>query len=949
MKHVVIVPDQFDENTWARADVPDVCEYIKETFVAWPQTARIYHESIKAGNDVTPTDKAAIARLQALEGTFYVVIYPALAIAMGAADVAFHVGLSFKIVKATNKWIMKQFLPGQPAAPGSPNNDLAARQNSARINGRIPYIVGTVRAIPDLIALPYTYYDAATGKEIENCLMCLGEGHYQIHDCRDGDTNVGDIVGTAVSFYGPNTDITGTPIYQVGAAFTDPPLFAKKCNSINGQTLEAPNDRKIQSTDLYFEYPNLIKSRTAIDFTSIFVAGDGLVIYGAQMGVANSSYSGSVTVDVNTVKFQTTTDINNPADYAGLLLTGALVTISGSVISLDGQYQVSGVTKTPITGAFEYTVTLSSPALVNPSWSSITSAHTLTAGVTLNNNIGTIDLDNSYTVNAVTSSQIELVNPVAIDPDWGKIDDLPGSSTIAISADIALDKLDSRWVGWFSMSMPEATDILVNLSYPEGIYWQSRSGRVDPDRSWVTIQYQMLTVNGTPDGPVLEFVNYIYEKQMNGFGRTVKISLPYQGSFRFRVRRHNPSNADSQAKGLVKVKDVYGTAVSTITNYGNVTIIRSQTTGTEGALAVKERKLTTLVTRKFPLNVTGPLTATNSAADAIINMALDEHIGRRTLAEVDYLQIYDTVQEINDYFGSDEASQFCYTFDQVNTSFEESTKMIANSIFCEDVRQGSVLKLSFEKATDDSVLLLNHRNKVPKSEKRAYSFGIQNSYDGVTLEFTDPFDDSRTKLYIPDDMTAKNPQTITTAGIRNRKQAYFTAWRAWNKLRYQHETATFQALRESDLLVRGDRVLVADSTRQGTQDGNIVSESVDRLTLQTSQACTFLPGKSYIVHLQMSDGTVDTMPALAGADQYHIVLSRVPALPLVLASDRYVNTTYILEAVDEQPKAFLISDKKPAGKFNNDLVCINYDSRYYQNDFDFLSWGYNWGDSWGTT
>lgn len=940
MKHVVIVPDQFDEDTWARADVPDVCEYIKNSFVVWPPTARIYHESIM-GKDVTPTDEAATAHLQTLEGTFYVVVHP-------SGNYVYEAFQFFKGLQIANRWIMKQFMPAQPVTPGSPNNDLAARQNSPRINGRIPYIVGTVRATPDLIALPYTYYDDATGKEIENCLMCLGEGHYQIHDCRDGDTDVGDIVGTAVSFYGPNTDITGTPIYQTGAAFAEPPLYTKKSNSINGQTLQAPNDRKIQSSDLYFEHPNLIKSRTAIDFASVFGAGDGLVIFGAQLGVANSSYSGSATVDVNTVKFQTTTDLTNPDDYKGLLLTGALVTISGSVISLDGQYQVSSVTKAVVSGAFEYTVTLSTPALINPSWNSITSAHTLTAGVTLNNNIGTIDLDNSYTVSSVTSSQIELVNPVAIDPDWNKIDDLPGASTIATSADISLDKLSSQWVGWHSMIMPEATGILVNLSYPEGLYWQSRKGRVDPAYSTVVIEYQMLTSNGTPDGPVLEHIYAIYEKQMSGFGRTRRITLPYAGSFRFRARRSNPYG-DGQARELVKIKDVYGTAVSSVLNYGNATIIRSLTTGTEGALAVKERKLTTLVTRKFPLNVTGPLTPTNSAADALINMALDEHIGRRTLDEVDYLQIYATMQEINDYFGTEEATQFCYTFDQINTSFEESTKMIANSVFCEDLRQGSVLKLNFEKATDDSVLLLNHRNKVPKSEKRAYSFGIQNGYDGVTFEYTEPFDDSRAKFYIPDDQSAKNPQTINSVGVRNKKQAHFAAWRAWNKLRYQNSTATFQALRESDLLVRGDRVLVADSTRQGTQDGNIVSESVDRLTLQTSQACTILPGKSYVVHLQLQDGSVDTIAATAGADQYHIVLSRVPSLPLVLASDRYVNTTYILEAVDEQPKAFLVSDKKPAGKFNNDLVCINYDARYYQNDFDFLSWGYNWGDSWGTT
>nr|MCJ9138093.1 hypothetical protein [Acinetobacter baumannii]MCJ9280973.1 hypothetical protein [Acinetobacter baumannii] len=93
----------------------------------------------------------------------------------------------------------------KPQAPtvGSSNNELAQRSNQARLNGRIPDIFGRVRSYPDLIAQPYTYFDDATGKEIEYCLMAIGRGYYQIEDCRDGTTEVSGIDGVSVSIYDP--------------------------------------------------------------------------------------------------------------------------------------------------------------------------------------------------------------------------------------------------------------------------------------------------------------------------------------------------------------------------------------------------------------------------------------------------------------------------------------------------------------------------------------------------------------------------------------------------------------------------------------------------------------------------------------------------------------------------------------------------------------------------
>lgn len=142
---------------------------------------------------------AQIEHIQTLEGTFYVVIEPAWLQFVYYAIVAIMAAYSIYTVLTMPK-------PQAPVA-GSSNNELAQRSNQARLNGRIPDIFGRVRSYPDLIAQPYTYFDDATGKEIEYCLMVIGRGYYQIKDCRDGTTEVSGIDGVSVSIYDPDVSI----------------------------------------------------------------------------------------------------------------------------------------------------------------------------------------------------------------------------------------------------------------------------------------------------------------------------------------------------------------------------------------------------------------------------------------------------------------------------------------------------------------------------------------------------------------------------------------------------------------------------------------------------------------------------------------------------------------------------------------------------------------------
>lgn len=950
---IVIVHDVYDNTKNEEHETSDACHFLVEYFGnKRPENLRIYHNSVSEQTDVTPKIASDIKRLQELEGVLYVVVYPAVA-PLVIAKIVFWVVTAVMAAYSVYT-ILTMPKPNANSSVGSSNNELANRSNQARVKSRIPDIYGTVRAYPDLIGVVYTYYQ--NGIEIEECLMAIGRGYYQIHDCRDGDTAVEGIDGVDVSIYDPGVSIRGTTtIYKAGETFTSLPLAIRKSGSINGQSLVKPNDVSLISSQLYFLNTGIIKTNdTSVDFTQLFKVGDGLAINGANFGVLDANLSGNAVVTANaTIVVQTELDIADFSQYKGVLLNGATfeyvlettivdpenpesntVVTERSFRDLSGQYDVSSITRVLIGTLYTYTITLSSPRQVNYNWNFVAENHTVSPGITLNKSENSINLDDAYSVSGVSATQITLSNAATVNSDWNKILTLFGGSTQGHLANVDLEIVANKWVGWFSVYFQSATHLTFNVYAPNGMYATTDSGNEREAGCTITVQWQSIDDSGNPIGSIQSFEWAIWAQTKSSFGRTFKAALPTTGNARFRLAK-TYAKENNRPVTEVKIKDVYASHALNKSTYPGVTVIRTKTVATDGALSIKERKLNCLVTRKLPVDGTGTRVATRDAGQALINLALDKVIGRRSSTEIDIAQIKSEIQSVKNYFGTDLAAEFSYTFDDDKLSFEEQAGMIASAVFCEAYRFGNKLRLKFEKPQENSVLLFNHRNKVPGSEKRTYNFGIDKDYDGVELEYTNPDDDTRSTYLIPEDGSAINALKITTTGIRNHAVAKTRAWREWNKLQYQSAAVEFDALDESNLLTRNDRILVADNTVTDTQDGEV--EAVNVLTLTLSQDVIFEDGATYYCNLQMPDGTVDIIQCSPGQYTNEIILSRAPIKPLVIDEDRYLKTTYVIvKATDAEKQAFMLTEMSANDEMTNRLTCINYEPRYYEKDHTYL-------------
>jgi hypothetical protein len=346
------------------------------------------------------------------------------------------------------------------------------------------------------------------------------------------------------------------------------------------------------------------------------------------------------------------------------------------------------------------------------------------------------------------------------------------------------------------------------------------------------------------------------------------------------------------------------------------------------------------------------LLATNNAADILCAMALDPFIGRRTIEELDIDGIYAVADsaymgngrkdgEIATYFGTFLMTEFCYTFDDAAQSFEEMVAMLAQAINCTAYRSARTLSLSFEKQTSDSTLIFNHRNKLPNSETRVASFGMLNDNDSVYYDYIDPNApnfpnmDMHQTLYFPPSQSGVVPKRVKSAGVRNKVQAWINGWRLYQKIVYGAIQTEFDATQEANLCILNDRILVADNTRTGTQDGEVIA--VDGLTVTASQKLNFVEGQTYTAFFQLYDETVQSIAVTPGPNSNQMVLAAAPALPLVSDPGKWARTTYVLvsDQTTRRPLPFLVTNKEPQDNNTYHLTAINYSDLYYAHDTDF--------------
>ena len=875
---LVVIRDIFNpQNNIESYTGYDVEQLLKQAFGGngLSDSVRLYHGNLL--DEVTPKTPDDVDKVMRLHGRIYAVVKP-----MGV-ETLIAIAVSVLVSVAIAFLMPVPAMPNASNQPPSPNNALAARTNKQRLGGRIPDIYGQVWSVPDLIAPTYSAY--IDNREVEFSYMCVGRGRFNVTKALDDTTPINQVFGSSVYVYDPDDSLNDTPDFLFGSAMTPDEaslsrLAIKRYTSVNGQLLN-PSDSSIDIDKAKLQAGGIIEQSGA-NFLSEYNVGDTLTV--EQSNPAPSA-NGIKDIDDNVVMY-----------------------------SLSGVYSIAALT--------ERTITLVNPALVNTDWQKLA--------------------DNA-----------DYVNDVAI--------------TVSTQS-------DPLWQGWFYTNGIDHSHALLNIVARNGIYITDGQ-QYEPMGVEIEIESEIVDVNNNPIAGTLQTgTHIIYGNKYsnyavnNGAGYfrdnnhwwsaaytrdeavrasaavTITIDNTYMQigkRLRFRVRRKHGFIKTYQGFSAVqelRVADFYGARLMTAADAPKgVTTVYTKTLATEGALSLKERKLRLLVRRYVTDATSGLPKLSNRADDILRHIATDPKIGNLQLTQVDIAQIKAEIDAQTAYFGTDKCSEFCGTFDDNNLSAEETMQIVAKAVFSQAKRQGNKIMLDFERKVPASVAVFNSHNILPDTFTAPQSLGIANDYDGVKIEYTDPIDDAIITMTYPNDAIT-NPHEDKLIGVRSKVQAHTHMMRMYNKDRHAYKSCEFVAGDESNIVVRTNRITVADQLRADVQQGSVDSiETIGGdIVMHVYGDVNIDPLVPHTMFIQTINNGVESI-AVTARDSTSVKLARLPSGE-ISGTDKAVQAVYqIVSETDDNRDAYLVAQKDPSDGMTNKILCTNYDDRYYQNDSDFTN------------
>lgn len=967
---IIFAENPLSRDTWQRFEnySGNLCQFLLAEVAPkynghFPQSAKIYHEQIDTDHDITPATPEAAENLVNVKGTVYVMVWPA-AQAL-AVQAAVYVGMFLvttlvkKLIDVPDEKVTSRNIPA-----GSPNNLPGQRKNTARVLQRIPDIYGTVKCTPDLIQYPYISYE--NNLQSETIAAVIGRGEYDVDEDSifEGSTRVSQIPGASLAIYAPNTvPVEDTPQLQIGAAIEDPLLTVVPVREVTGEQLLAPNNTVIWGDD----------------DEAVVHPADNLFPPIAPLFGYPTTGVGTITFDISNdqrallEEAEYLTNRLNVGDKFGLRWQGN----DGGGLGDRGAVSVDSVDLVMGSGGESNIPDLElMPETPDDDHYEVTNIFIVD------------DLVIRYTISVPASKQAEWDRIVDFNPD-GVGGDAPIGTMYNRMCFIYL--LNFR-LGPFFCNDPNMEEIHLNFIADKGL-WVDDGKRQLPygvknlavapgSVGGVEIIVEVTpadeegnAIGGKETIPVTMFGS---ATRRDFIGSTFKVTPSFTGRFIISVYRNlwhywrttpyatyddprndrNPNNWDEV--GLVvegqvvrrhtlqfadDIKWTHCYSVSTpkyypftdpLTSLGDVTIVHAKTTQVKFAPQREfEKNLNLIATRVIPFwdgsSFGGSGTAaTDRGLDAAFHVMKSYYIsGVIPDDQIDFEGIVQAFSDVFQAFGDVQATNFSHTFDSEQTSFEDILSAIGDSCFITFYRQGNIIKASADVSKDNASLIFNHRNKWPGTETGNITFGTEEDYDGVEIEYSDNLDNQLKTYIAPIGIVApRNPQKIRVAGVRTRAKAAMHAWRAAHRLQYLNYIIEFDSIDHAALSIIKDKVLVATGNAPDVQDGEIIE--IDGLTVYTSQEVTVSPSSDYTLFIQDVDGTCQAIPVVTDDTTNGLVLDGAPSGTLVIDADAGIFPKYILvRNQNSMPTAFHIKEVQYKNLGSYSVVASNYTEGYY--------------------
>lgn len=493
---------------------------------------------------------------------------------------------------------------------------------------------------------------------------------------------------------------------------------------------------------------------------------------------------------------------------------------------------------------------------------------------------------------------------------------------------------DVSLTDWYYMVRGEVDRVLANVAGQNGLY--KYDGGYNRTSVTVELQYQMIDSRRNPLSDIYTVQATITGNSTDYVGTSIYGQLPTASRFRARMRRI--TNFDKDYSGTVSDEitfiNLYGQSLDTTPHYGNRTTVYCARKQTPRAASIDNPELRMIATEmcyKYLGNgVFDPVMTPNTqAVQSLIRLARDPAVGNLGLTTANMDKLLAVQEEIESYFGSELAGQFCYTFDDYDTTMQDIVQTIAEAVFCTAYRKGADIMLRFDRPVAGPEMVFTHRSKTTGTEKWTRTFNDSTTYDSLSFSYIDPDTNVQETIYIPEELGA-NTEEYESKGVRNYQQAYWLAWRRYQRNALSKVVVEFEATEEGALATPGGVISVVKGSRIAPQDGYVVA--VNGLTLTLSQPVTFTAGDDHSIILKKRDGSVQSISVIKGGHDREVIMLSAPEEAIYTGNSALKTEFSFGNEARHNAQKIVVSSIDPGDDRTVKITGYNYDDGFYKYD-----------------
>ena len=498
------------------------------------------------------------------------------------------------------------------------------------------------------------------------------------------------------------------------------------------------------------------------------------------------------------------------------------------------------------------------------------------------------------------------------------------------------DVYEKSLTDWVTIDRIKCERVVANVSADNGLYKDKGGNSKRLASVTAELQYQALDDTGNPYGPIYTVQKTISGRSPDSTGMSIFGPLPSPSAVRVRMRRVSELDLkfEGQVVDEIKYSNLYGQAQDRTNNYGNRTTVHTARKQTARATVIKQPQLKMLVTEKvfkYLGNGVFDTVRTNNtqAVQSLIRLMRDPVVGNLPLSTATMDALLATQSEVESYFQDVRAGQFCYTFDKYTDTAQDIITTIAEAIFCSATRRGHDIKLNLERPRPGPEMVFTHRSKAPSGEKWTRQFNDKSAYDSLKFSYIDPDTNIKETIQIPPEGGLKT-DTFDSKGIRNYQQAYWHAWRRYQRNLLNRVSVEFTAMEEGALAIPARPISVVKGSRVSPYDGYVVA--VDGLTLVLSQNVEFTPGEDHSIILKKRDGGVQSVQVTPGHNDRTVIMLSAPQEAIYTGNSELKTEFSFGSDSRHAAQMIMVSTVEPGDDRTVRITGFNYDADYYKYD-----------------